>query len=340
MSLPTVTQTWSYSFNNRFTYGSSSTITNLMGAFMFSLIGVGGFLPSTMGYTVKGSSNGSTGAMDGTNRITSAAAWATSANSSSAAIAWIVLTDGAGVDWCFSYNTASTDICRLSHSQGGNYIAAATATFQPTATDECFDAASGTWVNSTTSDDRVWHFWGGSDKKMWRSTVYRQGVLAGMLSAEKFTSALTSPATFTEAVGSGTVGAVKGYITTGTRSGWMALYGASSPGALGRVHANGADVNAQGFMGGELPAAAANVWNQERPALQGALGDTIFPTQLYAQTANADGKFGSLIDHWYVVTNSTAVPAAGDVFGSLQFFCVTGGGPLLPSDGATTVLVY
>lgn len=302
---------------------------------MFSLIGVGGFLPSTMGYTVKGSSNGSTAAMDGTNRITAASNWGTNANSSSAAISWIVLTDGAGIDWCFAYNSASADIVRLSHSPGGNYTTAGTATFQPTATDEIFDAASGTWVQTGTSLDRVWHMWGSSDKKMFRAAVYRNGTL-GYIAGEKFTSAIVSPATLTLASGGGVNGALKIYINAQTLNSWISGYVAATTGGLTRAHSYGADNNIKTQAGGESAAAVANFFGFERPGLQGGLGDLIFPVQWYCLTGGSDGKLGSAVDMWYVYTNSNSVPNTGDVFGSNQFMSLGGGGPLLPLDGATT----
>jgi len=338
MSLPTVTQTWTYSFNNRYVFPSGGTLTTTMGALMFSLVGVGGFLPSTMGYTVKGSSNGTTAGMDNTNRITSASAWGTNANSSSSPISWIVLTDGAGVDWLFAYDSASADIVRLSHSQGGNYVAASTPTNLPTATDECFDAASGTWIGATASADRVWHMWGSSDKKMFRFATCRQGVMTSLIVGEKFTSAIVAPATFSLAIGSGTVAAIKGYMDPSTINTWMGAYSATADGALCRVHAGGLDSNCKTIYGGESFNGWATYFNAERPALQGGLGDLIFPVQYYSSVANTDGKLGSAVDLWYVLTNLGSVPALTDVFGSLQFVSLAGGGPLLPIDGSTILV--
>jgi hypothetical protein len=343
MGLPPVSQTWTFSLNNVYTFASVLGATETL---MFEFIGVGGFLPSTMGYTVKGSSNGTTGAMDGTNRITSASQWATNANSSTSPISWIVLTDGAGIDWCFSFNSASTDIVRLAHSPGGNYAAAATPTNQPTATDECFDAASGSWVNATASANRVFQFWGSSDKKMFRFAVYRSSALVSFIKGEKFTNALVSPATLSLAVGGGTVGAIKSfyngstYITVVGES-----YAAASSGDVCRTHSNGGDGNVQATIGGE--ASGGNVgqlgggsfgsYNSETPTLQGSSGELMYPTQMGSKTSNFDGKLGTTYDQWYVITNANTTPILGDTYGSLQFLAVsTGGGIIVPWDGATT----
>lgn len=317
-----------------------------MGAFMFAFVGVGGFLPSTMGYTVKGSSNGTTGAMDGTNRITAASAWATQANGASSAISWIVLTDGAGVDWCFSYNSASVDICRLAHSQGGNYVVAGTATFQPTATDEVFDVASGTWINATASAQRVGQFWGSSDKKMFRFAIFRSSVLASYMKGEKFTSGLISPSTFSLAVGGGTVGAIKSYYNgTSFQSTSNTSYSATAYSDLTRAHAAGLDITVQAGNGSETPGGGVGAtasgnfggFNAELPALQGGTGELMFPSQMGCIAPNADGKLGSVIDQWCAITNASNIPVLGDTYGSLQFFAVsTGGGIIVPWNGSTT----
>ncbi len=341
MGLPTVTQTWTYSFNNRYAFPSGGSALTTMENFMFSFIGVGGFLPGTMGYTVKGSCDGTTGAMDGVNRITAANKWATRVNGSSSPISWIVLTDGAGIDWCFSYNSASDDIVRLAYSAGGNYVAAGTPSNQPTATDEAFDSASGTWTGSTASLDRVWHFWGSSDKKMFRTAIYRQGSLLSYICGEKFTSALVSPATFSQAVGGGTVGAHKGYWQGGGLFSFITSYSATTDGTLSRVHAAGQDINVKAFAGGEIAYLnASGTMNAEKPQLQGGTGELIFPMQLYCTQANSDGKLGGVIDCWYAFTNSTSTPSIGDTFGNLQFFVVASAIPILPLDGVTTPVIY
>ncbi len=337
MGLPTVTQTWTWSINNRYTFLTASTLQNVTSNFMFSLIGVGGFLTTTMGYTCKGSCDGTTGAMDGVNRITAASKWTTRVNGSTSPISWIVLTDGAGIDWCFAYNSASDDIVRCSHSQGGVYVAAATPSNQPTATDECFDTTSGTWVGSTASLDRVWTMMASSDKKMWRFVIYRSGVMQSLLQGERFTNALVSPATFTEANGGGTVGAIKCYSVSTQLNQYFGSYTASSEGTISRAHCGGQDINIKPFLAGEAASVGASTtWNAEKPALQGGTGELLFPVQMYATVASSDGKLGSMIDSWYALSNSNTTPSPGDTFGNLQFLCLSGGGPIWPLDGLTT----
>jgi hypothetical protein len=313
-----------------------------MGALMFSWVGVGGFLTTTMGYTVKGSCDGTTGAMDGVNRITAANKWATRATIAGASQSWIVLTDGAGIDWLFTYQSTLDDVSRLSHSQSGVYVAAGTPAQQPTATDECFDTVSGSWINVTTSADRIWHFWGSSDKKMFRMAIYRAGVLASFIKGEKFTSAIVSPATFTLATGGGTLAAIKSFYNGASVSQTnLVAYSAATAGDLCRLHTV-VDANCKATNGGELlggMAGLSTTMSVERPLLQGGIGILLFPTQLGSNQSNTDGKLGSLFDQWYSISNSTTVPAVGDVFGTLQFYTVTPG-IILPLDGATTPLTF
>jgi len=359
LGLPTVVQTWTMSFNNRYVW-NTSTSTNVaeMGAFAFSLFGVGGFLTSTMGYTVKGSCDGTTGAMDGTNRITAATKWATRNNGSAGAQCWIVLADGAGINWCFSYNSASDGTLRLAHSTGGNYVAAGTPSNQPTATDECFDSASSDWVITATLGsrfDQVWHLWGSSDKKMFRiCTCSFTGVQAdgtsfnSYIAGEKFTSALASPATFTLTTGGGTVGAVKTYYTatngsTGHLYTWNAnfntAYSVTLGGDICRVNNGSADGNAKTSAGCEYPGGSPNntngAWNIDYPALQGRNGYTIFPVEMGSITASFDGKLGNRIDQWCLLT-STNSPAFGTMLGNAQFWVVH---PIavLVGDGSTVM---
>ncbi len=334
MGYPVVTQTWTISYNNRYTF---ATVIGAMGSFIVSLKN---FLKTTMGYTVKGSCDGTTGAMDGVDRLTSASNWATRFNGAAGAQSWLVLTDGAGIDWCWSYNSASDDIVRLAHSQGGKYVAAATANQQPTAVDECFDAASGTWVNSTASADRVWTMWGSLDKKMWRAGIYRSGAMVSFTAGEKFISTLISPATFTLANGGGTVAAIKSYYNENTSS-FNRQYSASLFGDLCRVHTN-QDVNCQATFGGEMPGTgvgragsggAVQNWFSASPALQGGTGEPMFPTTLASTTSAADGVLGVKYDHWYTFSGDGVL----DTLGSLSFVCAQpGAGIILPGDGVTT----
>lgn len=340
MGLPTVTQTWTISPNNRYVFAS---VIGATGALMYSW---SQFLITTMGWTCRGSCDGTTGAMDGVNRITAANKWATRNNGAAGAMSWIVVRDGAGVDWCYSFNSASDDIVRLAHSTGGNYVAAGTATFQPTATDEAFDSASGTWVNATASLDRVWHMWGNSDKRMARFAVLRAGAFVSAITTEKLISSLASPATFSLATGGGTVGALKGYFSAaiaGT-SGLPAAsqgYVSSTGGILCRLHSAGQDINTKCGISAECIANSfssigGNYFGVEKAELQGGVGELLFPANVGSVnlSAGANGKLGNPIDWWIAWASGSGVPALGDTFGALQFIAL-GNCIIWSWDGAT-----
>jgi hypothetical protein len=337
MGMPTVTQTWTISANNRYTFVS---VLGAMGNFVLQLKN---FLKTTMGYTVKGSSDGTTAAMDGTDRWSTAANAQTRNNGAAGAMSWFVLTDGAGVDWCLSFNSASDDIYRLAHSTGGNYVAAGTATQQPTATDECFDAASGTWVNATASADRLFDFWGSSDKKMWRACVLRSSAIVSVHAGEKFISSLVSPATLSLATGGGTAGAIKTYLSAVGQANcisWSAngVYAATSRAELSRVHTD-SDRNVLGYMSGEAMAGTGNnTFAAETPTLQGSTGELVYPVSIWSRTANVDGKLGTKYDWWFAITNSTTVPALADTFSSSAYI-VLGSGAILPWDGSSALTI-
>ncbi len=342
MALPTITQTWTISPNNRYIYGASSSLILVMGNYLLSLKN---FLKTTMGYTVKGSCDGTTGAMDGVDRWSTAANADTRFNGAGGAQSWFVLTDGNGMDHCLSYNAASDDIYRLAYSPGGNYVVAGTANQQPTATDEVFDTTNTSWINATTSVDRVWHLWGSADKKMWRALVCRQGSLISIVGVEKLTSALVSPATFSLATGGGTAAAYKFYYNaTGLsyvlNTGFNAGYSATNSAPVSRVHTS-LDVTVLGGGSNELPTSGRSdtaSWTVDRPELQGQAGMVIVPTGFASQTANGQGKLGTRIDWWTALGGSTSSPNLGETFGNLNFLVL---GPLSvwPWDALTVPVI-
>ena len=354
MPLPTVTKTWTMSFNNRSVYVS---VIRTMGDLMVSLKN---FLKTTMGYTLKGSCDGTTGAMDGVDRITNATKWATRANASNAPISWVVFTDGSGVDWCFAFNSSSDASVRLSHSTGGNYAVAGTPTNQPTATDECFVDASGSWINNNTTTrpwDTVWHLWSSSDKKLWRLVTATASAVSiigqtfcAYIAGETFTPKVTSPASFTLATGGGTSPTTKSYYqgsdgnggrTFTMTSNMNANYQATTTMDQVRVKVGGVDQNALATHGGEMPGGGvgashgnAGFFASNTPALQGGKGVLMFPSTIGSLNVSADGKLGNLIDHWFVIPTSTSLPNFLDSYGGLQFWAIVPG-VVLVGDGVT-----
>lgn len=135
----------------------------------------------TKGFTCAGSSNGVTAAMDAVNRCTSAAGFAVRAANTTTAQSWIVITAANGAQTLFAFVGTSDDIARISFSPGGLFVVAGTATFTPTATDECLYASTVSLIGSTASADRVYCVWIDSAHNGWRATIFRSSALVGPL---------------------------------------------------------------------------------------------------------------------------------------------------------------
>lgn len=338
MAYPTVTQTWTISANNRYVY------TSVLGAMQAFMLSLKNFLKTTMTYTVKGSCSAGTGAMDGVDRWSLTTDVTPRNNGAAGSQAWFVFTDGNGIDICFSFNAASDDIFRIAHSPGGNYVAAATANQQPTATDEVFDVASVSWVNSNTSADRVWHMWSSSDKKMFRAAIWRNQALSSFLGVERFsTSLLLGHSTFTLANGGGTALVYRFFYTNAAYSlsnTPLGVYSAGSGGALTRVHTS-ADFTLLLGSDQEWPWSGRPdtiAFSQENPELQGSQGEYIFPVGTASQTANAQGRVATRFDWWCALGGGTTVPPGGDTLGGLAFIAL---GPtvLWPWDSSTVPFI-
>jgi hypothetical protein len=306
--IPAVTQSWTISANNRYLFG---TVQGATQAYVFS---IKQFLKVTMGYTVKGSSSAGTGAMDGVDRWSATSDVTPRNNGASGSQAWVVLTNGDAADICLSYNSSSDDVFRIAFSPGGVFVAAGTANQQPTAVDECFESASGTWGGTQGTFDRVWHHWGTSDKRMWRSAIFRDGSMVSAVGTERLVSTVVSPAAF---VGPAmykffyTQGAV------GDSSGALGIYNAATGGGVARVHASDQDVNISLGGGGEMYGGfpGASTFNVEKPPLQGGCCHIVNPVCLYSTTATGDGKLGMRIDWWFAFTFGVSVPS--DWYGRL-----------------------
>ena len=194
--MPKISRTWTISANNRIAYVS---LNDLIAHYLF---GIKAFLKAN-GYTVAGSCDGTTGAMDGVDRWSTFSNATTRGANASSAQSWIVLRDGNGVHILLSYLGATDDICLMAFSPGALYVVAGTTTFKPTAADETnFTAAAGlSMLNNTTSGDRVWHGYVDATRKLCRFVPTRQNVAIGLLwGVELVRSTVRSPALFSPPV--------------------------------------------------------------------------------------------------------------------------------------------
>jgi hypothetical protein len=340
MGFPTVTQTWLISGNNRYSFpvGGSSTVQGCMQAVTFS---IKAFL-KTNGYTIKGSCSAGTGAMDGVDRWASAASVTPRNNGAGGSQAWVVLTDGNGVDICMSYNSSADDIFRFSFSPGGLYVAAGTPNQQPTATDEVpiWNNAI-TMVGTSTTRDRVWHLWCSSDRRMFRCVLYLLGVPICSWGVEKVTSAVLSPSTFSPATwGWAYMNDPRQSSSTGSLLGAGQSPPVNGGGGVARVTVpvNGtinAVIGGGGEHFGSVGGQTDNGFVVAKPELQGGLGQIWVPlTCVGTTTATVSGRLGVRIDWWAAYTTSpSTLPARCETFDSRRYVAIGSG--IMPWDGVS-----
>jgi hypothetical protein len=337
MALPTVAKTWNISACNRISFTS---LNDTMSKFLF---GIASYLISK-GWVVKGSCNGTTGAMDGINRWGSASNVTTRGSNTTTANSWIVLTDAFGYDICFSYVGASDDVARLSVSFAGDYVAAATPNQTPVTSNSSNEEVflSGvSLIMSATSQDRVWSCWASSDAKSFRVSVARNGVWTGYhWGVEEYTKrTLDASVTFqsnsfafafiTAAVSFASLNAANctayqlnlrgGYALTVVSSVIRACTLALTTECFGDNTVNAAPEKQQNFA----------------PELDGGTDYTMKRVGLYSTLTGARGKIGNIIDWWIGRAGSGIVD--GDTYGSLQFINMSE--TVWPWDGTTTVVM-
>lgn len=323
MSMPTKAKTWNISPCNRVTYVS---LAGIMGGCIYGI--TQHLIANTGGtaYVVKGSCSGGTGAMDGVNRITSAAAWTPRGASSATSQAWIVLTDANGCDILITYQGSTDDIARVSFSPGGLFVAAGTPNQQPTATDEQVIVSATSLIASTTSGDRLWTCWVSSDAKLFRVAIARAGSWVG---GQWGVEALT-PASF----GSGvtlTANAWGFFYATQSNSNLTSGYSANNNGGVAKVVVASVGTNITCGGSAELFGGNATTLSGTLMVLQGG-GYPIIPLGVYTATSGVAGKLGARIDAWLGFTSATD----GDFAGTSAFIYMRAG--VWPWDGSTVVM--
>lgn len=290
MSMPAITKTWTHVTNQRIAFVSVllTVAALLYGVFSAQLIGVGAF-------TCVGSSTGVTGTgnLSGTNTWASAANCAVRGASAVAIQSWIVIRDGNGWDWLICYQGAADNNIKVSVSRGQLWTLNGTnPAFQPTATDECPIATNAfDYALVTASADRVWNLSYSSDKKIWRTWVYRSSAMLSFLAGEQVNSLANiysnDPVVF-------------GFASTNTGSGHHAAGGALGTAATNnqassRTAATNfvAGGSGEGFYGSHSP----TVFTIEKPDTHGA--SPVVPVGIAGTTTvNFRGKWGNRIDVW------------------------------------------
>ncbi len=330
MTVPTPQKTWTITPNNR------AVFTTLNAVMSNVLFGMKQFLKAH-GYTVRGSSNGSaappanTLITDGVDRWASVTDAATRGANASAAQSWVILTDGSGVDTLIAYQGATDDTAFIAFSTGALWTTAATATFQPTATDSTTIASAQSLIGSSSIiTDRMWFGWVDSEHKLFRFAFASGGSWCGQPCAvEIITSEVAAPTTISGPVWGFSVPSGSTAILNGTAVGVARKIVASVP-------AGAASVAVMYSM--EWTGLVSNTLGTVKTELQGAVGYPILPLGIACTFTGYNGKLGVLID-WY---QGRVTAGPGDVYGNKQWIAVSGVngnvtafGGMWPWDGST-----
>lgn len=328
MALPTVQRTWTITPNNAITYVS---LNDTMARFLF---GVKQFLVAN-GYTVQGSSDGTTGAMDATDRWITFSNVTTRGGTAATPQSWIVLRDGNGVDILITYQGSADHTARVSFSPGQLYVAAGTPTHQPTATDEQLLSNSPFNMIGAETTNRRWNGWVDSVSKSCRFMMFSATSVVGHAWGveEVDPASFGSGVSWTPPVWGFAIGNAANALPNGTSVGLAKV-------VVGSIMASGNWIQ----LGAENIGGSSTMYNwfgTVQPGLQGGAGYPIWPLIIGSNTAGRVGKLGKLYDWWI---GRTGV-APGDTYGTLQFIhvnCAFGSfstpAGIWPWDGTTTPL--
>ena len=335
MGFPPVQLTWTISANNAL--GPSASLNAMMAQY---LLDVATFLLAN-GLTCKGSSTGAVAAMDGVNRWATVADTATRGATTTNAQSWMAFTDGNGCNLLLAYTGGGDGICQISYSPGGLYVAAGTATFTPTATDELVLASGVSVINpDSAATPRVRFQWIDSQAKAYRLLLTANNPTGVVWGIEPIDATLQD--------------------RTVTASVWgfcyLARFGESSPASTpvdtftgsflqsnrgGRARINGQAVNlTAGFQYFSATGGWSAPWSDTLTALQGATGYPIWgPPRIGSVTTGWTGLTANLVDWWSCRYAASVVTRTGDTYGAggvPDYIAVgTNGGILWPWDGVT-----
>lgn len=353
ISLPSPELTWRFQLQTRVTYTSVLQVT---GDCIYTII----TRLINEGWTCKGSCDGTTGAMDGVNRITAGNKFQTRFSGAAGAQSWIVLTDGDGADIVWSFNSAADDRVNFWWSPGGHAVAAGTPAQEPTATDQMrtftvWTTAFVSMVGTATSGDRLVSVWTTADKKNFRVAIARANAWVICYGKETYT-----PAT----LGAG-ITLHPGYIFCFPGDSFTSVTGQAYRGMLGYAFGASSTAPDQFMTRGyrtdgagaalelaryTLCAGIASSLNvspdlgtlmNTQPILQGGASYILRRMGLVSQTSGHEGFVGKMKD-WYF-GHLAATIGSGATYGTLNWIVMNGvlngGGFIWPWDGTTTVVM-
>lgn len=281
----------------------------------------------THGWTVKFTSDGTTGPSSGadtTDRITSKTTASTRGANATSVQSWSVLTSSDGLQFLLAFQGATDDVVRLAYSPGGLYAINGTdSRFQPTASDEVVFCQGNSVVNGGTSLDRVMCIWAANDGTAWSNILFRNGTHQTTMGLEKVNNSC-APGVFNVPY---IAYRYTAFDRSGNPGGAGPVYDPSSTaagaatwtGGMARVFTLGAARSTR-LGGGTLALnyleGQSNQINQtflsNTPALQNGTMP-LLPWFLTGEKASLlDGFLGTAMDWWIGYSGSLSTPAFND----------------------------
>jgi hypothetical protein len=335
MALPTKLVAWNYQLLTRITYTSLVQVAREV---MFTIKE----RLKAQGWTVKGSCDGTTGAMDAVDRWAAATDAGTRFNGIGGAQSWFVLIDGNGANILFSYNSAADDVYEIAVDLAGNYVVAGTPANRPTSTTEqslnkYFISTPGTIIGTGASGDRLVSIWTRPDFKGFRVAIARSGAWQSQFGVDQH-AAVAHGAGITVSPNNGF------YVNGGLDSANHERAGVTSVTAAGQrrvvVRTNLGAFNAECSWTTECGAATSAVDSSFTqgttfaPELQGGVEYVMKRIGAYSITAGMRGKAANLLDWWY----GRSAIADGDTYGNREFIVINGScGLIWPWDGTPSI---
>ncbi len=343
IALPTVEVSWSMNLFNRIAYAS---VNQVCGDVIYTVVK----RLINQGWTVKGSCDGTTGAMDGVDRWTDVTKARVRFNGSAGAQSWFVLTDADGANVVFTYNAAVDDVYSMWWSPTGVAAAAGTPAQEPTATDKIlnnkfFTTTPGTIVGTTTSGDRLVSIWTDSNHSFrvavahnngWKSLFGKERYTAGAVAA-----GITLHAGFMFYINGGLTPLTSGarsllnnpVATGGVTDQWRCTSFRSNGGGIGLELSREVRLTGENGNTGAVP----GNWEGTTMPMAGGTQYMMKRFGLFVawDSAGAGSQYGSIgkIKDWWM---GKKADTDGNTYGSNAFIVVNGSGGLVwPLDGAT-----
>jgi hypothetical protein len=318
MGLPPVALEWQWDVNNDVPLQANASAQAAEVA-LAAFAALTGFAHHA--WQVKGSSNGTTAAMDGSNRLLVAADIVAAAGAHS----WIVMRNPVtGIEFCIDWNSATGKYVSTRVFSANAGFTGGTTTARPTATDESVIESAGAWFPSTAGRQQVHVLHSMDGTVTYVFTLYRGAVIGFWM-----LGAVGDPVDGWTLPYMGIIDGKSALDTTSYL--WSFLHAASTSVIRARAPAGNMTLclTQEGTGGNVLQEIAAYREDESNQAF------LIMEQGLMSYTASCRGRHGEVIDMW---RTNTGVPS-GTLFCGLGYQLAVLGGWVVPWPDDTPVLV-